>query len=72
MVINLAGIELNLDKKIESVFARTIIIINPVDVAKFFYIICKALCVFLLAAYKVKRGFLKLISNYFAIDETNR
>lgn len=39
--------------------------------AKFFYLICKALFVSFLAFRKLKRKLLGLVSNYFAIIETN-
>lgn len=48
------------------------IIINLVVKAKFFYIICKTLFVFLLTISKVEKQLLKLISNYFIIIEINK
>lgn len=45
---------------------------NSVTITKFFHIIYKTLLLFLLAASKVKKELLELISNNFTIIETNR
>lgn len=47
-------------------------IINLVLLSKFFYIICKALFVFLSAVSKIKERLLGPISNYFIKIEINR
>ncbi len=44
---------------------------NPVTVAKFFYIIYDAIFISLFSAGQTKGGFLSLISNYFGTIETN-
>ncbi len=44
---------------------------NPVAVAKFFHIICKAIFMSLFGAGQTKGGLLGPISNYFGIVETN-
>ena len=72
MVIDLAKIILYLDKKTKFAFTKITIIINLIFVIKFFYIICKALFISLLIIGKVEKKLLKLISNYFAIIETNK
>lgn len=71
MVIYLAKIELNLDKKSKSAFVQRMAIINLVIVVKFFYIICKALFVSLLVTGEVKKILLRLILNYFVIIKIN-
>lgn len=71
LVIRLAGVELNLDRETQSAFAQTTATMNLVAVAKFFYIICEALFVSLLAAGEVEGELLRPISNYFATVETN-
>lgn len=45
---------------------------NPLAIAKFFHIICEFLLVYFLAVGEVKGELLRLISNYFAMIETNR
>lgn len=72
MVIHLTRVELYLNSKTKSAFVQTIAIINPVAIAKFFYIICKALFLSLLADGKVERGLLGQIFIYFATVEINR
>lgn len=71
LVIHLAKVELNLDKKTKSAFMQITLAMNPIVIAKFFYIICKALFISLLTIGKVKRCLLEPIINYFAINETN-
>lgn len=63
---------LHLDKKTKSAFAKIIAIRNSITIAMFFYIIYKALFISLLATSEIKKKLLELISNYFAIIETNK
>lgn len=71
MVIYLAGVEIILGEETQSGFERKITIMDILAMAKFFYLICKALFVSFLAFRKLKRKLLGLVSNYFAIIETN-
>lgn len=72
LIIHLAGVEFYLDTKTKSTFAQTTATINPVTIAKFDYIICKALFISLLTVGKVEKRLLRPISNYFATVEMNR
>ncbi len=51
LVIRLAGVELKLSSEIQSAFRRKTATMNPVAIAKFFYIICDAIfCPYLVRA----------------------
>ncbi len=71
LVIHFANIELELSSKIQSVFRCKTATINPIAIAKFFYIICDAIFMSLFGVGQSKRGLLGPILNYFGIVETN-
>lgn len=71
LVIHLVGVKLDLENNMQSTFAYRTIIMNPVIIAKFFHIIYNVVFMSLLAASQLKGGLPGLISNYFAIIETN-
>lgn len=70
-VICLARVELDLKADITSVFTRKIATINLMAVAKFFYIICKAVLLSLFINESCDRGLLGPISTYFGTVKTN-
>ncbi len=70
-VIRFTGIELELSSKIQSTFWRKTATINPVVVAKFFYIIYDAIFMSLFGVSQTKGGLLGSISTYFGTVEMN-
>lgn len=54
------------------IFAKITAIINLVAIAKFFYIIYKALFIFLLVASKLKEKLFRPILTFFVTIEINR
>ena len=70
-VICLARVELDLESDVAPVFARKTAIINPVTMAKFFDIICKAVLLSLFANEHHDGGLLGPVSTYFKIVKTN-
>lgn len=71
LVIHLAGVELELSSKIQSVFQRKTAIMNPVALAKFFHIIYNAKFMSLFSVDQIEGGFFGLISNCLGIVEAN-
>ncbi len=71
LVIYLAGIELELPSKIQSVFWLKITIMNPVVIIKYFHIIYDIIFMSLLGVDQTTKGLFGSISNYFATVKTN-
>ena len=71
LVMRLAGVELDLGSDVASVFARKTATMNPVAVAKFFHIICKAVLLSLFASEHLDGGLLRPVSTFFGTVETN-
>lgn len=60
-----------MEKNTQLAFGRKTIIINPVAIKKFFYIICNVVFNSLLTTNQIKSGLLGLILNYFIAGKTN-
>lgn len=71
LVICLAGVELDLGVDIASFFVRKTATMNPVAMAKFFYIICKGVLLSLFTSGSCDRGLLEPVSIYFGKVKTN-
>lgn len=71
LVICLAKVKLDLKLDVVSVFACKIATINPVAIAKFFYIICKGALLSLFASRYCDKGLLEPVSIYFSKIEIN-
>lgn len=71
LVICFTDVEFEFSSKIKFVFWYKIVTINPVAVAKFFHIICNTIFISLFDVGQTARGLFRIISNYFAINETN-
>lgn len=71
LVIRLARVELDLGSDVAFIFTRKTATINLVAMAKFFYIICKRVLLFLLASRCHNEGLLGPILTYLCIVETD-
>ena len=70
LVIRFIGVELELSGKIQTIFWHKTATINPVVIAKFFYIIYNAILMSLFGEDQIERGLLKAILSYFSTIET--
>lgn len=71
LVICFASIELELLSNIRSIFWHKTVTINPIPVAKLFYIICDTIFMSLFGTGQIEGRLLGPILNYFDIIETN-
>lgn len=71
LIICFVDVELELSNKIQTVFWYKTAIMNPITIAKLFYIIYDAIFIFLFGASQTKKEFLGLLSSYFNTVKTN-